>query len=350
MKSTAGQGRSGLRLLLAVLAGAAAAGCEGDPGDQGGGSNAEGGGATLALAPGTWQALPPIPDTPRFYMGVAAARGRVFVVGGYRRPEEMVVVHAFDVASSTWETLPPLPFRIPMANAVAVKDRLFVLGGLDVDQTLEYDFDTRSWSNRAPVPVRGPGSASIGVHGDTVLLAGGILPGLSINNLGTGERLRDLLAYDTVTNTWEVLPEAPVAVGYAMGAVVRDELFVIGGSYAARTDEVLVFNVKSRQWSQGVHLPLAISSAAVGVIGNQIVVSGGIASTTGMISDQTFAFDPARPAAGWVTLAPLTTPRFATGGAVVDNRLYVPTGMGTGPGGPLDFRALPNFEVFIPGP
>jgi hypothetical protein len=113
---------------------------------------------------------------------------------------------------------------------------------------------------------------------------------------------------------------------------------------------VLIFDVKTRTWDTGPPLPITLSSAASGVIGGKIVVTGGIASTTGMINGDTFTFDPAKPEAGWTTLTPITTPRFAMGGAVIDNRLYVPTGLGTGPGGPLDFRALTNFEVFIPGP
>jgi hypothetical protein len=331
-------------VLLGSLAGLA---CEG-----GGEEEKPDGTASIAsLMAGRWEALPPLPETPRFYVGVAAARGRVFVVGGYRQPSEMVLVHAFDTATSTWEALPPLPVPTPMANAAAVGDRLFVLGGQETTATFEYDFDGKAWLARAPVPVaRGRGAAAVAVHGNKVLLAGGLLRGLSMNMLATGERVRDLLAYDTAADTWETLPEAPIALGYAMGAVVGDQFFVMGGSYAARTAEVLVFDARARTWGTGVPLPLTLSSAAAGVIGGKVVVTGGIASTTGMINPNTWAFDPANPTAGWTELTPITTPRFAMGGAVVGNRFYVPTGMGVGPLGPMDFRPLPALEVFIPGP
>jgi N-acetylneuraminic acid mutarotase len=337
----AATGRLGARsgLLIGALLGMA---CDGSSGEE------EGGGIAT-IAPGRWEALPPLPDTPRIYVGVAAARGRVFVVGGYRQPAEMVLVHAYDTATSTWETLPPLPTPTPMANAAGVGDRLFVLGGLDSLKSYEYDFDAKAWQPRAPLPLpAGRGCSTVGVHGKTVLLAGGVLRGLSLNGLATGERVREFMAYDSTRDAWETLPEAPVALGYAMGAVVRDKFFIMGGSYAARTAEVLIFDVKARTWDTGPPLPLTLSSAASGVIGGKIVVTGGIASTTGMINGDTFTLDPAKPEAGWTTLTPITTPRFAMNGAVIDNRLYVPTGLGTGTEGPL--RPLTNFEVFIPGP
>jgi hypothetical protein len=333
-------------LLLALVLGA----CEGDAQVPGGEPPPPAEPAVTAIGPGRWESLPPMPSPPRFYVGVAAARGKLFVVGGSREPTE-VLAHAFDTATGTWEALPPLPTPTAMANAVGVGDRLFVLGGLANARAVEYDFDARAWQPRAPQPVPlGHGSAALGVHGNTVLLAGGLLPGPSPNNLNTGQRVRELLAYDVTRDAWEVWPELPVAAGYSMGAVVGDRFFVIGGSYFARTDEVLVFDVKARTWDTGTPLPMTLSSAAAGVIGGKIVLTGGIASTTGMINDQTLTFDPARPEAGWTAVSPLITPRFATGGAVIGNRLYVPTGMGNGPGGALDFRALPELEVFIPGP
>jgi N-acetylneuraminic acid mutarotase len=291
-------------------------------------------------------------------VGVAAARGKVFVIGGsqttdqtMRLPREldMRLVHAFDTTTGTWEELPTLPAAFLRVNAAAVGDRLFVLGGVDNTMSVEYDFVARAWQPRAPVPLpEGRGNSTIGVHGTTVLLAGGLLRGLSPNMLATGVRTRELLAYDTKRDSWETLPDAPVALGYAVGAVVGDQFFVMGGSYVARTAEVLVYDVKARAWSTGVPLPIDLSSAAAGVIGGKIVVAGGIATTTGMISPNTLLFDPARPDAGWSTITPIPTPRFATGGAVVANKLYVPTG--TGATGPTTFTALSDFEVFVPQP
>ena len=275
------------------------------------------------------------------------------MIGGYRQPEEMVLAHAFDTATGTWETLPPLPSPMPMANAVGVGDRLFVLGGMETPRSIEYDFDAKAWIPRAPMPVeRGRGTASIGVHGTTVLLAGGVLRGLSINNLATGERMRDLLPTTRLATCGRPgrSCRSPSATPHGRGGR-RPVLRAWAAATPPERTRSLVFDVKARAWTTSTPLPLTLSSAAAGVIGGKIVVAGGIASTTGMINPETFLFDPAKPAAGWTTLTPITTPRFAMGGAVVDNRLYVPTGMTYRPGtNNIQVQAVTTFEAFVPGP
>ena len=57
-------------------------------------------------------------------------------------------------------------------------------------------------------------------------------------------------------------------------------------------------------------------------------------------------FDPAT--GEWTSLAPLPTPRFATHAAVIDGRVYVPTGVGLPPDGSDIPAVLPSLEVFIP--
>jgi len=296
-----------------------------------------------------------MPALPRFYVGVGAARGQVFVVGGFRQnrtptPVELDVsraVHAYDTTTAAWKTLAPLPASFEMANVAGVGERLFVLGGLENTTSLEYDFAADAWLSRAPLPVeRGRGAAAVGVHGTRVLLAGGILRGQSANNLNTGMRVPELLAYDTVMDTWQVLPAMPQSNGYAMGAILGNEFWVLGGSTDfVRTDEVLAYDLVSGAWTVKPALPRTLSSAAVAVLGGRIYLTGGIATSVGMISPDTMVLDPATGM--WSTVAPLGTPRFGTGGAVVDGRLYVPTGLAMG-ATEHDFQTVPTLEVFIP--
>ena len=192
----------------------------------------------------------------------------------------------------------------------------------------------------------GRGTAAVGVHGNTVLLAGGIVRGRSNNNLNTGVRQSDLLAYDAPTDSWRTLPPLPVPVGYAMGAVVGNQFWVIGGSTGdARTEQVLVFDVAAGTWSTRPPAPRSVSSAAVAVLRGHIIVTGGIATSVGSISPDTMVLDP--DSGIWSTVAPLKTARFGMGAAVVGDRLYVPTGMANGAAADT-FAASPALEVYIP--
>jgi N-acetylneuraminic acid mutarotase len=294
-------------------------------------------------AMGRWESLPPMPQ-PRFYVGVAAARDRVFVVGGLNDAEAKTV-HVFDTKAKTWAATKPLPIGFKVANAVGVGDRFFVLGGLERSEAVEYDFAADDWLMRSPLPVQGGRAGSaVGVWGKTVILAGGVLRGSSANALNTGIRKAEAFAYDTETDSWQMLPEMPLENGYAMGAMLGDDFWVIGGSTNfARTDQVLVLNLKTKAWTTRPPIPKSLSSGAVGVLGGRVFVTGGIATSVGMISPDTMVLDPAT--GEWSLAPPLPTARFAMGGAVVGGKFYVPTGMAAAPG-PAMFAASGEMEAF----
>ncbi len=300
-----------------------------------------------------WEMRPDMPAPTRTYPGVAAVGQQVLVAGGFStQPATRAVtlydaVTAFDTRAGTWTTLDPMPRPIAGPNVAGVGGKLFVLGGIDVVDSYSYDLAAHRWSARQPVPVtRGHGVAAIGVKGTTIYLAGGAQPGQSDNNLNTGVRVRDVLAYDTVADRWDRLPDLALARGYAMGAVVGNTFWVIGGSSSReRTDDVVALDLDMRQWSPGPPPPLSLSSAGVSVLDGRIYLVGGIATSTGAIGPLTFVFDPV--AGIWDSGALLITPRFATGAAAVDGKIYFPGGVALiDP--PSTFAPVPTLEVFIP--
>jgi N-acetylneuraminic acid mutarotase len=299
--------------------------------------------------PGRWETLPSMPGIPRRYGGVAAVGERVFVVGGLG--VEAREVTAFNTRTGAWEMIEPLPKAVPMANVAGVGGRLFVLGGADqrsieVRETFAYDVASGTWSPRAPVPVeKGRGVAAVGVHGTRILIAGGIIPGQSANNLQTGIRVREFLAYDTAKDTWESLPDLALPRGYASGAVVGDVFWVIGGSTDfVRTDQVDAFDLVAGKWTDRPPPPQTLSSAPIAVFGGRIYVMGGIATGSGMIGGETQVLEPST--GRWTNVTPMKTPRFATGAATIGDRIYVPTGVAMVP--PSTVAAVPTLEVFLP--
>jgi N-acetylneuraminic acid mutarotase len=318
------------------------------PGATDAGARSDSGSMASNIPFGSWQTLAELPELPRYYVGVAAARGWVFVIAGFRVGPESSAVHAYDIASDSWQRLADLPTPYMMPNVAAVDDRVFVLSARENNQTLEYDFDNDAWVERTPLPVamnKGPGASTVAVQGDRIFVVGGTLPGLSSNGLNTGVRQDGAYAYDVSADSWTTLPSVPVAVGYAVGAILDGELWVIGGSDThERTDRVSAYDIADETWSEKPVLPISLSSAAGGVLQGRIYVSGGIASSSGVISNLTFAFDVEQQS--WVSAAPMPTPRFAMNGAVVDDKLYVPCGI-VGEN-PESFVPVGTFEVFDP--
>lgn len=302
---------------------------------------------------GTWTELAPVPH-PRFWNGAAAAGGKLYLVGGtvpgadtFDMSPERFMVTAYDPKTDTWTDMPTLPIPVIQPNVAGVGDRLFVLGSIDSNQTFVFDAASQAWVEKQPFPINaGRGAAAVGVDGNTIYLAGGVVRGLSNNGLDTGMRQTSLLAYDTGTDTWRMLATLPVGIGYATGAIADGLFWVMGGSTNdARTGQVLAFDLKGGQWSTKDPLPADVSSAAGGVIGGKVFIVAGVAGATATFHAQPLSMDPATES--WSTLAPMPMPRFGMGAGIIDGTIYVPSGLGP-VNTPAMYAVTPSLEAFTP--
>ncbi len=300
------------------------------------GSSSHDGGTTTS---GHWDKLPDMPAA-RSYVGVAAIGDRVFVLGGSLGTDAA----AFDTKAQTWQTLEPLSSGFYMPNVAAVGDRLFVVGARQNPNVLTYD-DQGHWVQRTPMPFPdGRGAAAVGVWGTKIILAGGIIPGLSNNGLNTGVRKVDVVAYDTMSDTWQTLAPMTEARGYSMGAVIGDRFWVIGGSTNdERTAAVQVLDLASGAWMDEKPLDYTLSSAAVALLDGRMYLIGGVMSAVGTISQATLLFQTDTGAA--TELAPMLTPRFACGGAALNGHIYVAGGIMASA---MNFEPTAIFDVFTP--
>ncbi len=279
-------------------------------------------------------------NMPRVYAGVAALGDRVFVIGG----SQPSLAEAFDTKTQAWQPVEPLPSGFNMPNVAVVGDQLFVVGGRQNPSVLLYD-DQGHWVQRTPMPLTdGRGAAAVGIWGTKIVIAGGTLPGLSNNDLTTGVRMVDVVAYDTATDTWETLTPMTEARGYSMGAVIGDRFWVIGGSTNdARTDAVQVLDLASGRWMDEKRLDSSLSSAAVALLDGRIYLFGGVATSVGAISPSTLVL---QNDTGAITeLAPMMNPRFGSGAAVIGGRIYVAGGIMAAA---MSYAPVATFDVFTP--
>ena len=196
-------------------------------------------GDSQAQDPQTWIAAEPMPTA---RSGVAAAAiGRYIYVAGGRddRGQPLNVLERFDVEEGTWTTLPPMPTERFGAAAVAYRGLFFVIGG----------------SAR-----RGGGPNQ--------------------------RRVLNLVeVYDPNQNVWKTLPALrEERVGHA-AFVLRDTLYVAGGSN--RSERILgsvehfTFGEDGgeRSWALSTQLRLGIPTAAmaVAVVGERAFSFGGFA-------------------------------------------------------------------------
>jgi N-acetylneuraminic acid mutarotase len=195
----------------------------------------------------TWKALAPLP-TKRGAASAAVLNGKIYVTGGAgslsgvkengihpTRPHNVVAaVDVYDPATNTWSSVRPMLLARNHHASAAVGGRLYVIGGRvasafisgtsnNVDLVEAYDPATDLWSARLRMPT--PRSAiAAGVYNNWI-----VIPGGEGQNWQALSAFKAVEAYNTATNTWQILPSMPhQRHGLAVG-VVDNRLYTVSG-------------------------------------------------------------------------------------------------------------------------
>jgi N-acetylneuraminic acid mutarotase len=124
-------------------------------------------------------------------------------------------------------------------------------------------------------------------------------------------------------NEWKLETMLPGRGLNALTAsVVADRLYVVGGFTAVTnlpTDEVQVYDLRTRQWSMASPLPNPRGGHVAVVLDDKIHVLGG-GNSVSTIADHS-EYDPATGT--WKELAPLPRAEGSPAAVVVDRRIYV---------------------------
>ncbi len=185
-------------------------------------SSAAPSGADLA-----WETLTPMPEGRALHAVAADPLGRIYSFGGTSDAEGELAtssVFRYDPMTSEWQILPSMPRPLFAATAVAIADRIYLPGDSSGAETLVFDPIAGVWSSIAP-------------------------------NSGYSARSQ-------------------------YRAVARGvQLFVLGGVVAASglaSDEVWVLDTSSQTWSLATPMNTPRISFSAGLVGDDIVVSGGV--------------------------------------------------------------------------
>jgi len=136
--------------------------------------------------------------------------------------------------------------------------------------------------------------------------------------------------YDYTTNKWTRTADMPEAFSHASGVVVGDRIWFVGGYVGNQpgpaTAKVWIFDTGDNRWSRGPDLPVARGAGGAALIGSSIYYVGGMDRDRSVDRGNLWALDLNQPFKGWVAKAPMPTPRnhlavIATGG-----KLYAVSG------------------------
>jgi N-acetylneuraminic acid mutarotase len=304
-----------------------------------------------------WKALTPVPGGLRQEHGAAALQNSIYVVGGVRKASATATmattssVDIYHVDTNQWSKAAPLPMELHHPNVVAANGYIYVLGGLHggfpwqmTPNSYRYDPKANKWDTLAPMPAPARGSSILGVHGQTIYVAGGL------RAMGTATDA--VSSYDIASGNWTVRPRLPEARDHSGGGFIGDDFYVVGGrvgSPTARRGTVYVFSPAVHKWTtERASMPSQRGGIAVAIVGTKIYTFGGegnpTAGTKGVYSNSEM-YDTVSNS--WSKEVPMKVPRHGTAAVTVGDGIYIPGGGAAGGGGaePVDTN-----DAYVSGP
>lgn len=266
-----------------------------------------------------------------------AIDGRIYITGGWHdalhNPRGELEV--YDPATNSVALLTKMPEPRTGFGAVAVRGRMYVVGGLAASPgtttltesaaLLIYDPTTDTWAYGAPMktPRGDPGVAVL--DGKVIVFGGCRYDPAS----GQWIALASTELYDPETGTWSDGPNLGNPRAFVGSAVLDGQVYAIGGARfigatldAMAVDTVEVYSAAQGEWQ----LVASLGSPRMGSAG--VVLNGRLYAVGGHGDDPTGA-DPVKvemydaSAGVWTELSPLPAPYDAPSAVVIGDKIYV---------------------------
>lgn len=199
-----------------------------------------------------------------FQSGAAVEyNGKLYIVGGKQNGTPSNKVYEYNLTNKVIKELPSVPAGRGRTQSVAqiLNDSLYVFSGGDTTAYTDgykYNFETGKWEEISPVKVNGKeisllGAASVKLNKKEMLVIGGFNKEIyddAVKKLGTlrGQELlkfkvsyfgadpddfrwnRDILIYNSETNSWRSIGEIPFNAPCGEGLViVKNKIYSING-------------------------------------------------------------------------------------------------------------------------
>jgi len=274
--------------------------------------------AVSILAAG-WLELAPV-LIPRQEVAVAAANGKLYLIGGISGSAILTSVEEYDPSTGHWRFVAPLPEPRHHAAAATVDGSLYVIGGYETlafdpqRSVFRYDIAGDRWFEVASLPAPRGALAAVAIDG-RIYAVGGVPDGTA------------LAVYDPNVNAWTTLAPMPTPREHLAAAGVEGLLYVAGGRFTGGNVAAFErFDPASGSWTTLASLPTARSGLAAAAIGQRIYVFGGegnTATSTGVFA-QTESYDVTTGT--WNTEPEMRNPRHGIGAATIGELIHIPAG------------------------
>jgi N-acetylneuraminic acid mutarotase len=301
-----------------------------------------------ALAQGKWTKLAPFPDPSEELLG-ASAGGKMYVFCGLApgwKPKALV--YEYDPASDKWAKKKPMALPSHHVAFTEYKGKIYAFGGfvlpqsgppawVPIDNAWEYDPAGDSWKALAPMPTKRGSPVAVAL-GDKIYVIGGAVPGpgqSAVHPARPHTSVGAVEEYDPASNTWRSRAPMPTPRNHAVGGAINGKIYVASGRVGAafisggssNIGVIEAYDPASDSWSQGLaRMAQARSAGAGAVFGGRLYITGGEYQDQGTMATYRSleAYDPATNT--WQMLPPMPVSRHGLAGAVIGNRLHMVSG------------------------
>ncbi len=242
-------------------------------------------------AAGAWQKVTDYPTTIKDN-AAAIHDGRVYsfggTVAGYGATRASFV---YDPAAGRWSRIADMPEARQKPASGFVDGRFYVVGGWGPDgppaaTTLVYDPATDRWTTRAdnPHPWGAVGSA---VLDGRIYSVGGC----------TGDcrtATDQVTAYDVAGNRFVTVAPYPEPISWPSCGGIDGKVYCTGGLAEGpdSTRRSYVYDPGTNRWSRVADAPLDLWASSYAVANDRLVVAGGAAKDSTVLTNEAFAYDP----------------------------------------------------------
>ena len=251
-----------------------------------------------------WTNSAPLPE-PRAGYAAGAINGKLVIVGGtywegvkgkWTKKQFTSSTHAFDPSKQSWEKLPDAPVPLGYGASTVVGGKLFVLGGYNGSAvnrkifTLEYVKGKYSWRTFGDMPGDRVFAEAVNVK-NSIYLLGGLTQFEPVDSAGScctsSTATNSLLVFDTKKpkEGWKELPPYPGPKRWGFSVATDGEsIWMFGGTFQANVsdptthfNEVLRYKIAQSSWEVSKPLPdsLAGSAGATLFLKDDILLIGG---------------------------------------------------------------------------
>jgi len=295
---------------------------------------------TSQAAPLSWRPKSPLPyQLQEVYCAVLAKR--IHVAGGFLVKDGKVRISThhivYDPTVNSWKELAALPEARHHLQLVAYRDQLYGFAGFEMrtsgnmwimhQQTWAYDPIADEWSTKTAAPKKHAETVAGNLSGRIHIVGGRTSGGTSNGTYGDHQDTNQHLVYDPGSDSWTSAAPALTARNSAAGAVIDDQLYVVGGRTVADGNlaNLEVYDPREDKWRSAAPMPQGQGGLAAAAVKGKLYAFGGeYFDDGGGVYPQTWQYEPKKDR--WSAITLMLTPRHGLAGTAIGDSIYAMAG------------------------